>query len=181
MAFAPVKGDRSEWAVAKLTELGVDRILAGTGSFQLGSTIQISSDFGKTWKGVKQNQKFPKGSKAELKHIWQIVPGHASEPGTWFAGTDDAALFVSRDDGATWKEAVVKPAHADGGWQEFELTLLLFGCPRSVAEILDRRAGQLAAAPSQAHFKVAASQQAGNFAIRPVRRQGRHHPIQGTR
>jgi 16S rRNA (uracil1498-N3)-methyltransferase len=28
VAFAPVKGDRSEWAVAKLTELGVDRIVA---------------------------------------------------------------------------------------------------------------------------------------------------------
>ena len=28
VAFAPVKGDRSDWAVAKLTELGVDRIVA---------------------------------------------------------------------------------------------------------------------------------------------------------
>ena len=28
VAFAPVKGDRSDWAVAKLTELGVDRIIA---------------------------------------------------------------------------------------------------------------------------------------------------------
>lgn len=28
VAFAPIKGDRSEWAVAKLTELGVDRIIA---------------------------------------------------------------------------------------------------------------------------------------------------------
>ncbi len=28
IAFAPIKGDRSEWAVAKLTELGVDRIIA---------------------------------------------------------------------------------------------------------------------------------------------------------
>jgi 16S rRNA (uracil1498-N3)-methyltransferase len=30
VAFAPVKGDRSEWAVAKLTELGVHRIIALT-------------------------------------------------------------------------------------------------------------------------------------------------------
>ena len=28
VAFAPVKGERSDWAVAKLTELGVDRIIA---------------------------------------------------------------------------------------------------------------------------------------------------------
>jgi len=28
VAFAPVKGDRSEWAVAKLTEIGINRIVA---------------------------------------------------------------------------------------------------------------------------------------------------------
>jgi 16S rRNA (uracil1498-N3)-methyltransferase len=28
VGFAPLKGDRSEWAVAKLTELGIDRIIA---------------------------------------------------------------------------------------------------------------------------------------------------------
>ena len=80
------------------------RILAGTGHFMHGSTIRISKDFGATWKGVKLDPKFAKGSKAELKHIWQIVPGHASQPKTWYAGVDDAALFVSRDDGATWNE-----------------------------------------------------------------------------
>ncbi len=80
------------------------RILAGTLSFQHGSTLRISRDVGATWEGVKRDPKFSKGSKAELKHIWQIVPGHASQPGTWYAGTDDAALFVSRDDGATWDE-----------------------------------------------------------------------------
>ncbi len=98
------------------------RILAGTGSFEHGPTIRISEDGGKTWKGVKRDPKFTKTAKdgkgakaakkgkgavaveAELKHIWQIVPGHPSEPGTWYAGVDDAALFVSRDDGDTWSE-----------------------------------------------------------------------------
>lgn len=80
------------------------RILAGTGHFEHGPTIRVSEDFGATWKGVKRDPKFAKGAKAELKHIWQIVPGHASEPGTWYAGVDDAALFVSRDDGDTWSE-----------------------------------------------------------------------------
>lgn len=80
------------------------RILAGTVNFEDGSTIRTSSDLGKTWQRVKRDPKFAKGSKAELKHIWQIVPGHASQPGMWYAGVDDAALFVSRDDGATWDE-----------------------------------------------------------------------------
>lgn len=80
------------------------RILAGTGHFEYGPTIRISEDGGTTWRGVKRDPKFARGAKAELKHIWQIVPGHPSEPGTWYAGVDDAALFVSRDDGETWDE-----------------------------------------------------------------------------
>ena len=80
------------------------RILAGTGHFEHGPTIRVSKDFGATWKGVKRDPKFAKGAKAELKHLWQIVPGHPSQPKTWYAGVDDAALFVSRDDGDTWAE-----------------------------------------------------------------------------
>lgn len=80
------------------------RILAGTGHFVHGPTIRTSRDFGKTWESVERDPRFAEGAKAELKHIWQIVPGHASEPGTWFAGVDDAALFVSRDDARTWTE-----------------------------------------------------------------------------
>ena len=80
------------------------RILAGTGNFMLGPTIRTSRDFGASWEPVKRDPKFPEGSKYELKHIWQIVAGHPAQPGTWFAGVDDAALFVSRDDGSTWSE-----------------------------------------------------------------------------
>ena len=84
------------------------RILVGTAHFMHGPTIRTSRDFGETWEGIERDPKLPEttsaGVKAELKHIWQIVPGHASEPGTWFAGVDDAALFVSRDDARTWSE-----------------------------------------------------------------------------
>lgn len=83
------------------------RILAGTVSWEHGASIRISDDLGATWRGVKRDPKLAKsakGVKAELKHIWQIVPGHPSQPGTWYAGVDDAALFVSRDDGDTWRE-----------------------------------------------------------------------------
>ena len=80
------------------------RILAGTGHFTHGPTIRTTRDFGATWEPVERNPAFPEGSKFELKHIWQIVRGHPSEPGTWYAGVDDAALFVSRDDARTWSE-----------------------------------------------------------------------------
>jgi hypothetical protein len=80
------------------------RVLAGTGHFMHGPTIRTSRDLGATWEPVARNPQYPEGSKFELKHIWQIVPGHASEPGTWYAGVDDAGLFVSRDDAMTWSE-----------------------------------------------------------------------------
>ncbi len=80
------------------------RIFVGTSTFQTGPTIRVSSDLGATWTPVKRDPQMPDDSKAELKHIWQIVPGHPSQPGTWYAGVDDAALFVSRDDGDTWDE-----------------------------------------------------------------------------
>lgn len=87
------------------------RILAGTGHFMHGPTIRTSSDLGVTWQGVEKDPRFAEGTKAELKHIWQIVPGHASQPGTWYAGVDDAALFVSRDDARTWTELTGLTSH----------------------------------------------------------------------
>ena len=60
---------------------------------------------------MKRDPSYAEGSKAELKHIWQIVPGHDSEPGTWYAGVDDAGLFVSRDDGETWSELTGLTSH----------------------------------------------------------------------
>ena len=80
------------------------RILVGTDEFRYGPTIRTSRDFGATWDKVERDPKFGEGTPGELKHIWQIVPGHASQPGTWYAGVDDAAIFVSRDDARTWTE-----------------------------------------------------------------------------
>jgi photosystem II stability/assembly factor-like uncharacterized protein len=87
------------------------RILAGTGHFSHGPTIRTSRDSGRTWEGVTGDPRMAEGSKAEVKHIWQIVPGHASEPRTWYAGVDDAALFVSRDDAQTWSEVKGLTSH----------------------------------------------------------------------
>ncbi|WP_414664688.1 WD40/YVTN/BNR-like repeat-containing protein [Horticoccus sp. 23ND18S-11] len=87
------------------------RILAGTGHFMHGPTIRTSRDAGATWEPVQRDPAFATGATAELKHIWQIVPGHASQPGTWYAGVDDAALFVSRDDAQTWSELTGLTSH----------------------------------------------------------------------
>ncbi len=88
-----------------------DRILAGTGHFMHGPRIRTSTDWGETWEPVERDPRFAEGTPGELKHIWQIVPGAPGEPGTWYAGADDAALFVSRDDARTWSEMTALTRH----------------------------------------------------------------------
>lgn len=80
------------------------RLLAGTGHFMHGPTLRTSRDLGQTWEPVARTPAFGENSAFKLNHIWQIVPGHPSKPGTWYAGVDDAALFVSEDDGQNWRE-----------------------------------------------------------------------------
>lgn len=87
------------------------RILAGTGHFLHGPTIRSSRDGGKSWQPAREGPAFGAGSASKLQHIWLIAPGHPSEPGTWYAGTDDAALFVSRDDGESWSELKALSEH----------------------------------------------------------------------
>jgi photosystem II stability/assembly factor-like uncharacterized protein len=86
------------------------RIWAGPNSMHWGGMLQSSDDFGKTWTIPQEaNVKFPEGTGAALKQIWQIVSGRAAEPDTLYCGVEPAALFVSRDAGATW-------TLADGLW-----------------------------------------------------------------
>ncbi|HEX6463937.1 MAG TPA: hypothetical protein VFZ98_05775, partial [Vicinamibacterales bacterium] len=82
---------------------GRHRLWAGPNSMHWGGMLHASDDFGKTWTNpVDANVKFPQGTDAALKQIWQIVPGRASEPDMLYCGVEPAALFVSRDAGETW-------------------------------------------------------------------------------
>src|SRR6266702_1729694 len=91
------------YAMAFDTRAGRHRIWAGPHSMHWGGMLQSSDDFGKTWTTpTEANVKFPQGTGAALKQIWQIVPGRDGEPDTLYCGVEPAALFVSRDAGATW-------------------------------------------------------------------------------
>lgn len=80
------------------------RIYAGTGHFVYGPTIRVSDDFGETWAELPGSPRYTKESGFTLERIWQIVPGHASQPDTLYAGVQEAGLFVSHDRGETWTE-----------------------------------------------------------------------------
>ena len=82
---------------------GRRRVWAGPNSMHWGGLLRSSDDFGRTWTNPEEaNVKFPEGTGAALKQIWQIVPGRDSEPDTLYCGVEPAAVFVSRDSGTTW-------------------------------------------------------------------------------
>jgi len=83
---------------------GRHRIWAGPHSMHWGGLLRSSDDFGQSWTNPEEaNVKFPEGTGAALKQIWQIVPGRASEPDTLYCGVEPAALFVSQDAGDSWR------------------------------------------------------------------------------
>ena len=108
--------DRKEWDVAgpyfpgrSVYAMNFDgrngrqRLWAAVNSSYWGSFLSSSNDFGRTWSDPEAyNIKFPEDSEVSLKQIWQVVPGHPSEPDTLYCGVEPAALFKSTDAGETW-------------------------------------------------------------------------------
>jgi photosystem II stability/assembly factor-like uncharacterized protein len=91
------------YAIAYDGRAGRRRIWAAPSSMHWGSVLRSSDDFGATWTNSEEaNVKFPEGTGAALKHIWQIAPGRESEADALYAGVEPAALFKSADAGASW-------------------------------------------------------------------------------
>ena len=72
----------------------------------LGPTVFRSLDFGRTWKEASKPPAFRKARDGEtpraVDHVFWLTPGHASEPGVWYAGSSPQGLFRSEDGGDTW-------------------------------------------------------------------------------
>jgi hypothetical protein len=80
-------------------------LLAAAKTGHLGPTIFRSTDRGKSWKEAARPPAFAKtnstGGRA-VDHTFWLTPGHASQPGVWFAGTSPQGLFRSEDGGSSW-------------------------------------------------------------------------------
>jgi photosystem II stability/assembly factor-like uncharacterized protein len=79
-------------------------LLAAAKTGHLGPTVFRSTDRGETWTEAKQPPAFPKvgeGGRA-VDHVFWLTPGHASEPGVWWAGSSPQGLFKTKDGGVTW-------------------------------------------------------------------------------
>ncbi len=91
-----------------------DRLYASQSSGWFGQVMQRSDDGGKTWapvgntfayEGETTTHQWYDGTQHpwEFKRVWLLQPS-LTEADTVFAGVEDAALFRSRDGGATWHE-----------------------------------------------------------------------------
>ena len=102
-AGGPHFAGQAVYAMAYDGRAGRRRLWAGTGSMHWGAVLRSSDDMGKTWTNPEAaNVRFPAESGVSLKQIWQVRPGRSEEPDILYCGVEPAALFESRDAGATW-------------------------------------------------------------------------------
>jgi photosystem II stability/assembly factor-like uncharacterized protein len=82
------------------------RMFAAGAHWAWGPFVGHSDDLGKTWDTRSPGLGFAQDPTAafsgKLGSVWQVTPGHASQPDVLFAGTQPAGLFRSEDGGESW-------------------------------------------------------------------------------
>jgi 16S rRNA (uracil1498-N3)-methyltransferase len=114
VAFAPVKGDRPEWVVQKLTEVGVDRIVPFTAA---RSVVRWDGD-----RGVRQLERLRRIAREAAMQARRVWLPEVAEPTSFsaVAGLDGVALAEPGGGPPT----LVRPVLAvgpEGGWSPEEL------------------------------------------------------------
>ena len=118
------------WEIYHVKGSPVDpqRIFASQSTSWFGQLIQRSDDGGATWQpvgndfvydGVPGTHQWYDGTPHpwEFARVWHLEPS-LDDPDTVLAGVEDAALFRSRDAGATWTELSGLRGHDTGPhWQ----------------------------------------------------------------
>lgn len=95
----------AEWEIySALGDPKGEGVLAGASHAAYGPSVRKSDDGGATWTQIADGPRYPTETGFKFNRVWQLIPGHSSEPDTVFAGVEEAGLFVSRDRGATWSE-----------------------------------------------------------------------------
>ena len=82
-------------------------LVMGAKTGHLGPTVYRSNDRGRSWHEAAEPPAFRKAADGEtpraVARVFWLTPGHASEPGCWYAGTSPAGLFRSDDGGNRWR------------------------------------------------------------------------------
>lgn len=114
VAFSPVKGDRPEWAVQKLTELGVDRIVPLVAA---RSVVRWTGDQGAA--AVERWRRVAREAAMQSRRAWLPVVEEAvsfREAAAW----PGAAMAVGGGDPPSLARPVVLVG-PEGGWDADEL------------------------------------------------------------
>jgi photosystem II stability/assembly factor-like uncharacterized protein len=80
------------------------RLVLATRTGHLGPTVMHSDDLGATWTEATRPPAFRSGDRLarSLDAVFWLTPGHADEPGSWYAGGSPQGLFRTDDGGDTW-------------------------------------------------------------------------------
>jgi photosystem II stability/assembly factor-like uncharacterized protein len=120
------------------TRNGMPRLYAAANHWAWGRAVAKSTDMGKTWDYRSEKLAFPPDMKdfidslpkregpipgdwgntapGTIGNIWAVSPGHESQPGVVFAGTQPAGLFRSEDWGESWQPVESINRHANRRW-----------------------------------------------------------------
>ncbi len=120
VAFALVKGERPEWAVQKLTELGVDRIVAFTAA---RSVVRWDAD--KAAKAAERFRRVAREAAMQCRRTWLPVVGAPTDFAE-VAGRPGAVL-ADPDGDPPWLASGPVLVGPEGGWATDEAAL---GLPR---------------------------------------------------
>jgi photosystem II stability/assembly factor-like uncharacterized protein len=98
----PILPGWSTYHIAVDTRRDPPRIYAAASHWAWGPSVARSDDGGKTWEQRSPGLAFPADMGLKMEAVWQITPGHTSQPGVVYAGTQPAGLFRSEDWGESW-------------------------------------------------------------------------------
>jgi photosystem II stability/assembly factor-like uncharacterized protein len=122
----PILPGWSVFHMAADTRSDPPRFYAAANHWAWGRSVAKSSDLGKTWDYRSEGLAFPPDMKdfiaslpgkppspapgewdntapGTIGNVWSVTPGHESEPGVVYAGTQPAGLFRSEDWGHSWR------------------------------------------------------------------------------
>jgi photosystem II stability/assembly factor-like uncharacterized protein len=79
-------------------------LLLGASTGHLGPTVFRSTDLGRSWQEASRPPAFATGDRLgrSVRAVFWLTPGHAGEPGVWYAGGSPQGLFRTEDAGDTW-------------------------------------------------------------------------------
>jgi len=78
------------------------RLYAAANHWAWGPSVARSDDGVKTWEQRSPGLAFPPDMGLSVANVWHVEPGHESQPGVVYAGTQPGALFRSEDWGESW-------------------------------------------------------------------------------